>query len=147
MTEIIIRKDLTIGLVTLAISILLFYWHIHEDQFVLHITLFYIVNLLSVYGIIYLSRSLDRLHIRIITLISIGTMLIFGIHRILIGLIDYGFEKCLNTPDILYNWYECTLLALFIEFLILPLILLVIHHYPILLGKKNKAYEPIQKTN
>jgi hypothetical protein len=74
-------------------------------------------------------------------------MLIFGIHRILIGLIDYGFEKCLNTPDILYNWHECTLLALFIELLIRPLILSVIHHYPILLGKKNKAYEPIQKTN
>ncbi len=137
MTEIIIRKDLTIGLVTLAISILLFYWHIHEDQFVLHITLFYIVNLLSVYGIIYLSRSLDRLHIRIITLISIGTMLIFGIHRILIGLIDYGFEKCLNTPDILYNWYECALLALFIISITLPFIAISIHRYPIFMGKKS----------
>ena len=137
MTEILIRKDLTIGLVTLAISILLFYWHIHEDQFVLHIALFYIVNLLSVYGIIYLSRSLDRLHIRIITLISIGTMLIFGIHRILIGLIDYGFEKCLNTPDILYNWYECALLALFIISITLPFIAISIHRYPIFMGKKS----------
>ena len=146
-TENFFRKDLSIGIATLLLSFVFFYWHIHEDRFVLHIALFYVVNLLSVYGIIYLCRSLDRLHIRIITLISIGTMLIFGIHRILIGLIDYGFEKCLNTTEILYNWNECTLLSLFIELLILPLILLVIHHYPILLGKKNKAYEPIQKTN
>ena len=133
------RKDLSIGIVTLLLSLGFFYWHIHEDRFVLHITLFYVVNLLSVYGIIYLCRSLDCLHIRVITLISIGTMLIFGIHRMIIGMIDYGFEKCLNTTDILYNWYECTLLALFIELLILPLILLVIHHYPILLGKKKQS--------
>ena len=133
------RKDLSIGIVTLLLSLGFFYWHIHEDRFVLHITLFYVVNLLSVYGIIYLCRSLDCLHIRVITLISIGTMLIFGIHRMIIGMIDYGFEKCLNTTNILYNWYECTLLALFIELLILPLILLVIHHYPILLGKKKQS--------
>ena len=139
MTEICTRKDLLIGLTTLATSIAIFFWHIHEERFVLHIALFYVVNLLSVYGIIYLCRSLDRLHIRIITLISIGTMLIFGIHRILIGLIDYGFEKCLNTTEILYNWNECTLLSLFIELLILPLILLSIHHYPILLGKKKHS--------
>ena len=137
MTDVFFRKDLAIGLVTLAISILLFYWHIHEERFVLHIALFYVVNLLSVYGIIYLSRSLDRLHIRIITLISIGTMLIFGIHRILIGLIDYGFEKCLNTPDILYNWYECALLALFIISITLPFIAISIHRYPIFMGKKS----------
>ena len=133
------RKDLSIGIVTLLLSLGFFYWHIHEDRFVLHITLFYVVNLLSVYGIIYLCRSLDSLHIRVITLISIGTMLIFGIHRMIIGMIDYGFEKFLNTSDILYSWYECTLLALFIELLILPLILLVIHHYPILLGKKKQS--------
>ena len=133
------RKDLSIGIVTLLLSLGFFYWHIHEDRFVLHITLFYVVNLLSVYGIIYLCRSIDSLHIRIITFISIGTMLIFGIHRMIIGMIDYGFEKFLNTSDILYSWYECTLLALFIELLILPLILLVIHHYPILLGKKKQS--------
>ena len=137
MTEIYFKKDLTIGIFTLVISILFFYWHIHEEKFVLHIALFYVVNLLSVYGIIYLSRSLDRLHIRIITLISIGTMLIFGIHRILIGLIDYGFEKCLNTPDILYNWYECALLALFIISITLPFIAISIHRYPIFMGKKS----------
>lgn len=139
MTEICTRKDLLIGLTTLATSIAIFFWHIHEDRFVLHIALFYVVNLLSVYGIVYLCRSLETIRLRIITLISIGTMLIFGIHRILIGIIDFGLERILNTPDILYNWYECTILALLIELLILPLILLSIHHYPILLGKKKHS--------
>ena len=139
MTEICTRKDLLIGLTTLATSIAIFFWHIHEERFVLHIALFYVVNLLSVYGIIYLCRSLDFFHLRIITLISIGTMLIFGIHRILIGIIDFGLERILPPPDILYNWYECTILALLIELLILPLILLSIHHYPILLGKKKHS--------
>jgi hypothetical protein len=139
MTEICTRKDLLIGLTTLATSIAIFFWHIHEDRFVLHIALFYVVNLLSVYGIVYLCRSLETIRFRIITMISIGTMLIFGIHRILIGIIDFGLERMLNTPDILYNWYECTILALLIELLILPLILLSIHHYPILLGKKKHS--------
>lgn len=137
MTDIIFRKDLSIGIATLLLSLIIFYWHIHEDRFVLHITLFFIVNLLSVYGIIYLCRSLDRLHIRIIILISIGTMLIFGIHRIIMGMIDYGLEKVLNTLDIRYGWIESIIISFIIELILLPLIVLSIRRYPIFLGKKS----------
>lgn len=130
------KTDILIGTSTLLLSIVLFYWHIHENCFILHIILYYIVNIFSVYGIIYLCRSINNLKIKTITTISIGTMLIFGIHRILIGFIDFGFEKLFHISDIIYNWYECIILAIVIETILLPIIIYSQRHYPILLGKK-----------
>lgn len=135
-TDIQFKKELAVGILSLTISLLVFYWHIHEEIFVLHIILYYIVNLFSVYGIIYLCRCLNKVRFRLVTLISIGTMLIFGLHRILIGLIDYTLEKATHIFDITYNWYECLILALVIEAILLPFIFLTKRHFPILLGKK-----------
>lgn len=131
-----LQKDLVVGASTLLFSIVLFYWHIHENRFVLHIILYYVVNFFSIYGIIYFCRGLNSLRFRLVTTISIGTMLIFGLHRMLIGIFDFGFEKIFHLTDITYNWYEGLLLALAIEAILLPLIYLARHHYPILLGKK-----------
>ena len=131
------NRDISIGVSTLLLSIALFYWHIHEDQFVLHIALYYIVNLFSVFGIIYLCRSLNSILLRFITLISIGTMLIFGLHRILIGIIDYGIEKTLHISDITYNWYEGVILAITIEAILIPVIIICRKRFPIFLGKKS----------
>ena len=130
------QKDLLIGTTTLILSLGLFYWHIHEDVFILHIILYYIVNLFSVYGIIYLCRSMDSLRLHMVTLISIGTLLIFGLHRILIGFIDFSIEKAFHLSDISYDWHEGLIIALTIEILLLSLVIWAQKHYPILLGKK-----------
>ncbi len=45
-----LRKDVIIGTSTLLLSLILFYWHIHEDRFELHIILYYVVNFVSVYA-------------------------------------------------------------------------------------------------
>lgn len=133
------QKDFILGISTLFVSIILFYWHIHEVRFILHIALFYVVNLFSVFGIIHLSRCLDSVKVRLITIISIGTMLIFGLHRILIGIIDFAFEKQFHISDITYNWYECAILAIVIEFALIPLIYFAISNCSILLGKKKQS--------
>lgn len=131
------KNDFAIGLSTLLSSIALFYWHIHESHFILHIALYYIVNFLSVFGIIYLCRSLNSIRLDTITIISIGTMLIFGTHRILIGVIDFGFEKLLHISDVAYNWYEATLITIAIEIILIPFIIISKKRFPILLGKKS----------
>jgi hypothetical protein len=64
-------------------------------------------------------------------------MLIFGIHRILIGIFDFGLEKFFHISDITYNWYECIILAIAIETILLPIIIYSQRHYSILLGKKH----------
>ena len=117
-----LKKDLTIGITTLLLSLALFYWHINEEHFILHITLYYVVNFVSVYAFIYLSRSLNNIKSRIITLISIGTLLIFGLHRMMIGIIDFILEKTISTSDITYDWYECFIIALAIETILIPII-------------------------
>ena len=130
------KRELTIGIVTLAASLLLFYWHIYEDRFVLHIALYFVVNIISIFAIIHLFRTLNGIRSRIITYISIGTMVIFGLHRMLIGIIDFYIEKAINITNIIYDWNECIIIALAIEIILLP----IITHgnkWPILLGKKK----------
>lgn len=138
-----LRKDIAIGTSTLLLSLILFYWHIHEDRFVLHIVLYYVVNYVSVYAFIYLSKSLNHIKSRIITLISIGTMLIFGLHRMMIGVIDFGIEKNLHHTNVMYDWYECLILALVIEYALLPVIIYR-SKYPILFGKNSRILTKIR---
>jgi hypothetical protein len=129
-----LKKDLAIGTTTLLTSIILFYWHINEERFVLHIALYYVVNLISVFAFIYLSRALNQVWLRGITLISICTLLIFGIHRMMIGIIDYIIEKVFHITEITYNWTECLVIALAIELILLPIIIQR-DKWPILFGK------------
>ena len=131
-----LRKDLTIGTSTLLLSLILFYWHIHEDRFIIHIILFYIVNTISVFAFIYLAKTLNAIKSHIITLISIGTMLIFGLHRMMIGIIDYTLENSTDISNITYNWYQNIALVIIIELTLLPFIICTQERLPSLLGKK-----------
>ena len=132
-----LQNDLLIGGSTLLLSIAFFYWHIHEDCFTIHIILYYVVNFISVIGIIYLCRGLDSICLNTITLISTGTMLIFGTHRIIIGLIDYAFEMMFQITDISYSLPKSIILTIGIELVLLPFIIYSQKHCPILLGKRK----------
>ena len=66
-------------------------------------------------------------------------MLIFGTHRVLIGIIDFGIEKFLNVPNVTYNWYETSLIAIAIEIILIPPIIISKNRFPIFLGKKSTA--------
>lgn len=139
------RKDLITGFTALVLSLLLFYWHIHEDSFIIHIILFFVVNSISIIAFVSLFRCLNHVKLRCITYISIGTMVIFGLHRILIGIIDYGVEKAFHISDVTYDWYECVLITVIIEAILLPFILWAYHKYPILLGKKANIHKRSDK--
>ena len=129
-----LKKDIIIGITALLLSLILFYWHINENNFILHIALYYVVNFISIYAFIYLAKSLNNIKIRIITLISIGTMLIFGFHRMMIGIIDFIVEKIVGISNITYDWYECLIIAIAIEIILLPIIIYS-SKCPILFGK------------
>ncbi len=137
-----LRKDAVIGTTALLLSLILFYWHINEDRFALHIILYYVVNFVSIYAFVYLSKSLNNIKSKLITLISIGTMLIFGLHRMMIGIIDFRIEKLLHQPNIIYDWSACLSIALIIEIVLLPI---VIHRnkWPILFGKDARKVPSI----
>ena len=140
-----LRKDLCIGIISFVVSLAVFYWHIHEDHFVLHISLYYVVSTLALIGIIHLCKSINNLRIHLITLIAVGTIVILGFQNILIGIINFGFEKALHIPDISYNWSECVILAIAIETILIPFVIISKNRFPILLGKKStvQKIEPI----
>ena len=131
------KQELAIGLAAMATSLLLFYWHIHEDLFILHIILYFIVNAISILAIICLWRCANKLRSRLALWISIGTMMIFGLHRLIMGLLDFGIEKSFHLNDISYTWTASAIVAISIELILLPLIIYSYRHYPILLGKRK----------
>lgn len=131
------QKDLCIGIASFVLSLAFFYWHINEGHFVLHIILYYVVCTLALIGFIHLCKSINRYQIRLITLIAEGTIVILGLQNILIGIIDYGFEKAFHIPDVSYNWLECFILAMAIEVLLIPIIIISKNKFPIFLGKKS----------
>ena len=137
--EVKTKRELAIGLAALATSLLLFYWHIHENLFALHIVLYFIVNVISIFAIIGLWRCANNLRSRIIVWISIGTMAIFGLHRIIMGLLDFSFENAFHHNNITYTWPESAIITICIELLLLPLIIYSYKHYPILLGKRKTS--------
>ena len=137
-----LRKDAVISTSALLLSLILFYWHINEDRFVLHIILYYVVNFVSVYAFIYLSKLLNNIKSKLITLISIGTMLIFGLHRMMIGIIDFGIEKFFHRTNIIYDWSECLIIALIIEITLLPIIIYR-NKWSILFGKGSRKVPSI----
>lgn len=130
------KKDLAIGISALGISLLLFYWHIREQNHIIHILLYFILNLTSIFAVIHLWRCADSIRLKPVLYFSIGTMVIFGLHRILIGIVDFTLEKSFHLTDISYSWYGSVILALSIEILLLPVISLTNKFFPVLLGKK-----------
>ena len=137
--EVKLGRELAIGLAALTTSLLLFYWHIHEDLFILHIILYFIVNAISIFAIICLWRCANKLRSRLALWISIGTMMVFGLHRIIMGLIDFGIEKAFHLSNITYTWPESAIIAICIELILLPLIIYSFRHYPLLLGKRKTS--------
>lgn len=72
-------------------------------------------------------------------------MVIFGLHRMLMGIIDFLIEQALHISDISYSILEAIILVLVIELALLAIIIYGKRHCPILLGKKQ--YQNIDNSN
>lgn len=128
---------LGIGLIT---SILLFDWHLHEDNLWLHTIFFYPLNLGALWGVLSLCRLLDSYKLTPIINLSVGTLVIIGLHSIVIGGINFGVEHYLGQVGaVCYHWYEAFPTTLIIITLLYPVIIFGKKQAPILLGK-DKNY-------
>lgn len=121
-------------------SILLFAWHLHAfhaGQHLLHIVLYYPVNIGFLFGVLYGCKLLDSYKSVIITNLSIGTLVIIGFHIVLVTVINFILVHMIHfNSTICYQWYEALLLSILITAMLYPVILLCKHYIPILLGKK-----------
>jgi len=124
-----------------AASVLLFAWHLHAyytGQYLLHIILFYPVNIGFLFGVLYGCKALDGVKHSVVTNLSIGTLVIIGLHIILVTIVNFAIEHLLHlNAGVCYQWYEAIPTALFIVVLLYPVILLGKRFFPILLGRNK----------
>lgn len=124
-----------IGFVCLIpLSILFFYLHLHEERILPHVILFYPVNFCFLFGFIYGCKLVSTYKSDIIVNISIGTLLIIGLHFPIIGIINHLIDKSC------YQWYEALPATLLVIAGLYPLILFVKHHYPVFIGKQSSLW-------
>ena len=135
-----LRWDITGCIACLLASILLFSWHLeafYAGQHILHIALFYPINALFLFGVLYGCKVLNGFKSSIVINISIGTLVIIGLHIMVVTVVNYIFEHALGiNGTICYQWYTALPTAIVIVALLYPIILWAKCHFPILLGRK-----------
>ena len=121
-----------LGFISLILfSFFFFSLHLNEGRTLPHIMLFYPFNLCFLFGFFYGCKLLSTFKTDIIINISIGTLLIIGLHFPLIGIYNS------LTGHTCYQWYEALPTALLITAILYPFILVAKNRVPLLIGRKS----------
>lgn len=132
------RLDFVACISLLSVSITLFSWHLNayfSGKHILHIILFYPLYTCFMFGVLYGCKLLDSIQSNIIVNLSIGTLLIIGLHVPLISIINTILSH--TALQIPYQWYEAIPIALLVTILLYPLIIFSKRYAPVFLGKKR----------
>ena len=130
------RHDLYYCLGGIGISVTSFYFLFMQPSSIVKSSMTYLVAAISIIGVISVCRLLDKIHSSIIDNLSIGTIVIMGLHWMLIGTTNYILAKILHIEGgITYLLGFAIILTIFFEALLYPIIILFIKKYPFLLGK------------
>ncbi len=99
---------------------------------------FWVICLSAIMGFISLCKLLDNIYLPVIDNISIGTIVIMGLHWMLIGFTNYMLCKLLMINTIAYPLWVAILLTILYIALLYPVIILFKNKYPFMLGKRIK---------
>ena len=135
------KHDLTFSIGLFILSILLFQWHLtafFAGQHILHIAIYYPACTAFLFGVLHGCKILDAFRSKIITKLSIGTLVVIGLHIVPITIINFIMELSRGlSSTICYQWYEALVITIIITAILFPLILISIKYMPILIGRKN----------
>ena len=128
--------------VSFTISLLFFEWHLHENRILIHAALFYPVNIGLLFALLGFCKLLDRWRWSFITNLSIGSLVIIGLHIMPIGIVNFAVDHLFGIRvHFGYYWYEALFIATFIIAMLYPIILSAQRHAPLLIGKdKSFSY-------
>jgi hypothetical protein len=102
--------------------------------------LFYVICISAICFVLAICKLLDGFHSKIIQTVSIGTLMIMGLHWMGIGSFNFIYSKLfINGGTALYTTLQALLLSIAIEAFIYLLILWSINHMPLLIGKKDRC--------
>ena len=135
------KRDAIKSLVCMGCSFLLFYWHLqafYGGRHLLHIILFYPVNIGFLFGALYGCKLIDSYKSTIVTNLSIGTLVIIGIHIVFITILNYifGHIQTIHFPGY-YEWYQAILVSTVITVCIYPIIIWSMTNCPYFLGRNR----------
>ena len=134
-----LKRDSICCILCLSASILLFAWHLdafYSGQHMLHIIIFYPTNIAFLFGVLYGCKVFNGIQLSVVTNISIGTLVIVGLHIVLVTIVNYLFEHLLNLNGVIcYQWYEAITIAIGIIVFLYPIIIFAKKQIPILIGK------------
>ena len=127
-------------LICFAASLLLFVWHLHEENLFIHVALFYPINIGFLFGVLYGCKLLDNYKSTIIVNLSVGTLVIIGFHAVIIGIVNFALSHFSLfsfhfSSQSGYHWYEALPVSLMIVALLYPILLWGKKRAPILLGR------------
>ena len=135
-----LKWDFISCILCLSASILLFAWHLdafYSGQHMLHIIIFYPTNIAFLFGVLYGCKVLNGARLSVVTNISIGTLIIVGLHIVAVTIANFAIERSLGiNGTIFYHWYTAMPTAIVIVALLYSIILWSKRHFPILLGRK-----------
>lgn len=127
-----------IGITCLCLSLVSFYVGKNTNNMLLYVIRYWLICIFAIIGVLELCKSLDSIHSKIIENISIGTIVIMGVHFIVIGVTNYILQKLLYIDGkIVYPWYWAFILTIIFEGIIFPTILLFKNKCIFMLGKRT----------
>lgn len=129
------KRDLWRCILCLGASLLLFAWHLDAffgGQHLLHIILFYPVNIGFLFGVMYGCKLVDSCRSSIVTNLSIGTLVIIGLHIVAVTIANRLYYQ---NDAICYQWYEAAVMTVAIIATLYPLILFAKKHARVFIGR------------
>lgn len=130
------QKDSIGAFILISISIGATFVYRDSDCFTYQMIAFYIVLITATYGTLLLCKALNSITSSVIVNVSIGTLMIMGLHWMFIGTTNYVIEHIFSmSSGMTYSWTVAIIFAICIDAAIYPLILLAKMHLPVMLGK------------
>ena len=130
------KHNLIYAIAFICISVICGKIYHDTNSFLIEMISFYIVLVTATSGFMFLCKLLDNQKSSIMLNLSLGTLMIMGLHWMYIGTTNFVLEHILHLQTgIEYPWYIAILFALAIDFAIYPLIIFAKKHMPLLLGK------------
>lgn len=138
-----LKRDAIFCILFLFASIILFSWHLdafYSDQHMLHIILFYPANIGFLFGVLYGCKVLNGIRHSAVTNISIGTLVIVGLHIVAVTIANFVLSHfslftSRFSPQYGYSWYEALLTTILIILVFYPLIIFCKQKAPLFIGR------------
>ena len=135
-----ISNDFMMGFCCMTLSIIVYFFLREHRDLSTYGFFIWTICLSAICGIFCICRLLDNIHNKIIVNISIGTIVIMGLHGMVITMSNFLFAKLLGIgKGITYPWYIAILLSLAFIIVLYPLIIFFKNKVPFMLGKSNSS--------